>query len=102
MDLEILKIAANLGLAAVVAVLLLLWKRQDDRRFEAVISGFLKRQEEMVQALIRVVEANNRALADIHVALGQIRAFMESVDVRLARVENALQEVRRGSRQTFR
>lgn len=102
MELDILKAVANLGLAAVVAVILLVWKRQDDRRFENVLSGFVRRQEEMVQALIRVVEANNRALSDIHTALGEIRLFMESVDRRLAKVEEALQEVRRARPSTFR
>ena len=90
MEVELIKIAANLGLAAVIAVILLIWKRQDDKRFESVLDGFLKRQEEMIQHLVRVIEANTQAMSDVKIALAEVKHFMEQVDHRLARVEEAL------------
>jgi len=98
MELELIKVAANLGLAAVIAVILMLWKRQDDKRFEAILEGFLARQEELVKRVVQVIEANNRALTDVNAALGEIRAFMDRVDQRLARLEEKID----ASRATFR
>ena len=90
MEVELIKVAANLGLAAVIAVILMLWKRQDDKRFEAILEGFLARQEEVVKRVVQVIEANNRALTDVNAALGEIRAFMDRVDQRLARLEEKI------------
>ena len=98
MEVELIKVAANLGLAAVIAVILMLWKRQDDKRFEAILEGFLARQEELVKRVVQVIEANNRALTDVNAALGEIRAFMDRVDQRLARLEEKID----ASRATFR
>lgn len=98
MEVELIKAAANLGLAAVIAVILMLWKRQDDKRFEAILEGFLARQEELVKRVVQVIEANNRALTDVNAALGEIRAFMDRVDQRLARLEEKID----ASRATFR
>ena len=91
MEVELIKVAANLGLAAVIAVILMLWKRQDDKRFEAILEGFLARQEELVKRVVQVIEANNRALTDVNAALGEIRAFMDRVDQRLARLEEKIE-----------
>ena len=99
MDIELLKAMTNLGLAAVVAVILMIWKRQDDKRFGAILEGFLQRQEELVEKLVQVIEANNRALTDVNAALGEIRAFMDRVDQRLARLEEKIDASR--ARTTF-
>lgn len=100
MELDIISAAANLGLAAVVAIILMLWKRQDDRRFQEILGGFLQRQETMIASLLQVVEANNRALSDVNLALREVRDFMDRVDRRLCGLEEAIRDAARG--RTFR
>jgi septal ring factor EnvC (AmiA/AmiB activator) len=109
MELQILRTVADLGLGAFVVVILMLWKRQDDMhrekdnaRFQTFMEHFLKRQEELLQMLARVIEANNRALSDVNTALREVRDFMDRVDRRLAKLEEKLEEVGRGGKTTFR
>lgn len=83
MDPEIWKIAiANLGIGGALAAILLLLVKQ-----------IMARDETLISQLVRAVELNSQAMTDVHVALSEIKRFMEKLDERLGRVEEKVARI---------
>jgi SpoVK/Ycf46/Vps4 family AAA+-type ATPase len=87
---EILSIAADWSLAAVMAGVLI-W----------VIRTTYARHDELIGRVLQVIEANTQALNEIEPALKEITRFMDAVERRLAGIEARLERMERSKHDTF-
>ena len=84
---DILKVAADWSLAAVMAAVLVY-----------VIKSSAKTESDLINRIIGVIEQNTKALTDIKPALEEITRFMDAVDRRLTAIESRLERMERGDR----
>lgn len=83
---DILSMAASLGIGGLIAIVVLQWKRIDDKRYQDTIS--VARQE-----ALNIIEANTKALQEINAT---IAAVLEAIRERtttekaLLRIEEKL------------
>lgn len=87
-DLEILNIAAGLGIGGVLAVLVIIWKRADDKRYTTTL-------EEITKRLLDVIASNTKAISENTSAIQAI-STLKDVEDRLKAMEERL-ERRRGT-----
>lgn len=87
---EVLKVAADWSLAAVLAVVLIYVLKQSE-----------KRTEDLITRIVGVIEKNTQALADIRPALVEISRFMDAVEKRLAAIEDRLEVLARRGEHIF-
>ncbi|MBM4466495.1 MAG: hypothetical protein FJ014_13230 [Chloroflexi bacterium] len=80
---DLLKLAADWSLAAVLAGVLVWVIKRSDERMESL-------QQELAGRLAGVVDKNTQALAEIKPALENITRFMDGVERRLAAIEDTL------------
>lgn len=92
--LDLLKLAADWSLAAVMAGVLVYVIRQSEARYA-------KLQEDLIGRIVGVIEKNTQALADIKPALQEITRFMDAVERRLAAIETRLERMAGRDGQTF-
>ena len=85
---DILKVAADWSLAAVMAAVLIY-----------VIKSSSRRESDLINRIIGVIEQNTKALTDIKPALEEITRFMDAVDRRLTAIESRLERMERGDRE---
>lgn len=64
-EVEILKLAASLGGGALVAAIVLVWKRADDRRYADALEGMINRQS-------TIIMANTEAMMRLEAAIGKL------------------------------
>jgi hypothetical protein len=72
MDLTLLEKMANLGLGAVVLVIVLLWKRADDQRREREQAALLAQLTEREKHLMQLVAENRAALTGLQQTVEQL------------------------------
>ena len=92
MQLELINGVASLGLGAVLAVIVLMWKRTDDKRY-------IERLEAREDRLIGIVDANTTAMRDLKHAidgLATTASMEERLLERLAGSPQAVAGARRG------
>ena len=84
---ELLKLAADWSLAAVMAAVLIY-----------VIKSSNRQESDLINRIIGVIEQNTKALTDIKPALEEITRFMDAVDRRLTAIEARLERMEKGDR----
>lgn len=87
---DLLKLAADWSLAAVMAGVLVY-----------VIKNSQARTEDLIGRIMGVIEKNTQALAEITPALLEISRFMDAVERRLADIEARLERLAGHDGQTF-
>ena len=72
MDLTLLEKVSNLGLGAVVLVIVLLWKRADDQRREREQAALLSQLTEREKHLMQLIAENRAALTGLQQTVEQL------------------------------
>ena len=82
MDLSLINQVSGLGLGAVIAVVLIIWKRGDDQRREREMSALISRMEEAAKSreavLVQLVRDNTAAMQSLEAAVSRLGADVTS------------------------
>ncbi len=80
MDVELVKQISDFGLAAVMLLIVVLWKRSDDQRHMAELSSLVSRQDEREKQLMQLVADNTAALRALEHTISQLLTVNELED----------------------
>jgi hypothetical protein len=82
MDLSLINQVSGLGLGAVIAVVLIIWKRGDDQRREREMSALIGRMEDTAKSreavLVQLVRDNTAAMQSLEAAVSRLGADVTS------------------------
>ena len=84
MEIDFIQQVADYGLAAVVFVIVILWKRADDVRRERETASIMAALSEREDRLLKIVQDNTAALNALQAAIAQL-ATMDRLEDRLGR-----------------
>lgn len=80
MDLSLINQISGLGLGAVIAVVLIIWKRGDDQRRERETTAMIERMDRSAQerekVLIQLVRDNTTAMQSLELAVSRLGGDM--------------------------
>jgi hypothetical protein len=91
MDLDLLSKVAQMGIGVMIAIIVLMWKRADDVKFQNDLRGVIASCNEREDKLIAVLETNTAAMMALKTAVegfSSMRALEESVRKLQNTVEN--------------
>jgi hypothetical protein len=91
MELDLLAQLSSFGIGAVVAGIVLMWKRADDQRFAGTQTRFITESERRFDQMLQAFKENTDALKSLQTTLGRLEAI-DHVATRLERRIDALGE----------
>jgi hypothetical protein len=86
MELDLLTQLSSLGVGAIVAGIVLIWKRADDQRFAGTQAQFLAESERRFDQMLDAFRSNTDALR----ALQETLSRLETIDHMVTRLERRL------------
>jgi hypothetical protein len=91
-NLDLLTQIGSLGIGAVIAVIVLLWKRTDDQRHEQRLEALTEEGNRRFDLLLEISQGTTLALNELRATLGE----REAIEKTLLRVERSIDKLRNG------
>ena len=94
MEIGLITQLSSLGLGAVIAVIVLLWKRGDDARYIKSLEDFVTRSETRDERMLKVIESTTLALQALQKTIETL-TVMSHLEKRIAGLEGRVAKSKR-------